>query len=801
MLSSMFRDDSEIDCYQDLIIAEYENLERNAFAFEEKTSRLNDTQIQSVCSKNGVNDNELKKTGLLVEYPDGTFRTIHMDLVYRAINARAASWSPKIPLEFKLVKPRAELMPSFDEHKLEELEPLLPGSKKTNAMLVAALGKSGYAGLAHHQLHYLTKILAGEDKCYLLVSPTASGKSLIFYIAILASILSNPESKGTSAFILYPRKALASDQLMKFLRVINALNQLLSKEGMSPISVGIDDGDTPRSSSSEEVKKGEVFRGVKCIRNGCGGNLRYRLVKSACQVVCEKCGSAHEEIVATKGDIWASQPNIIFSNLSALNRRLMTKSTQSILGPHVKWIVLDEAHVYREEVGGHARWLLRRILARFNVLVKGDAKFIISSATIHNPLGFAQKLLGLSHAVYHEDYQKILESSKNKKRKLAVNLILAPNPLRSAESLAEELSLELGVWGYAQGKKSIVFIDNVSEVERLRNFVVKTIILERKAHNDHIDPKKTPSISDVSQSFSWLGLSNGQQNIDPAKLAAIYDHHYAELNPEERARVEESFKNRASGILFATSTLELGMDVGNVAAVIQYKIPLTAESYVQRIGRAGRSNEVGRIALGILVLTNGPSQIRYVFEDEYKRLLEPQVEIPVAWENEEIRKQHVIFSVLDYQASKNKSTFMDFTTEIRSTWLNVSDALNSLKTLITDTRKDISGLQNYEIEIAGNDSSLKTLSDVLDQIEKKVDFGLKNYSASSGVDIDAGLNKLRQAEDKVLDAKRTIGQTILSAKAMQDVISAKELEDYESSVKGLEESLTKVLGDMEKLWS
>ena len=797
----MFSSNNEIDCYQDLILAEYSNLEGNAFTFEDKNSRLNDAQVQNVCSRHGVNEKDLKKNGLLIEYPEGTFRTMHMDLVYRAINARAASWSAKIPLEFKLVKPKEEAMPSFGEHRLGELEPFLNVSKKTGDTLIAALHSSGYVGLAHHQLHYLSKILTKEDKCYLLVSPTASGKSLIFYIAALTSILSKPEASGTSAIILYPRKALASDQLLKFLKVIYALNQLLSKERMPTITVGIDDGDTPRSSSSEEVKRSEVFRGIKCIRDGCNGNLRYRIVKSFCRVVCDKCNSIYEEIIATKGDIWSSQPSIVFSNLSALNRRLMTKSAQSILGREVKWIVLDEAHVYREEVGGHARWLLRRILARFNVLIKGEVRFIISSATIYNPVGFARKLLGLSDGIYYEDYQKILAASKDKKRKLAINLIVAPNPLRSAESLAEELSLALGVWGFAYGQKSIVFIDNVSEVERLRDFVVRTIILERSAHNDHINRKKTPSISDVSQSFSWLGISRGLSTIDSAKLAQIYDHHYAELNPEERARVEESFKNRASGVLFATSTLELGMDIGNVAAVIQYKIPLTAESYIQRIGRAGRSDEVGRIALGILVLTNSPSQIRYVLEDEYKRLLEPQVEIPVAWENEEIKKQHVIFSVLDYQAAKNKSTFMDFTTEIRSAWFSVADALSSLKTLIVDARKEISDLRRYEEEIAGDKSSLKILDEVLDQIEKKVDFGLTNYGAFSGIDIDDSLSKLRQAEDKVLEAKRVIDQTLLSAQEIKRLISAKELDDYESSIKGLEQSLSKLLGDMEKLWS
>jgi len=124
-----------------------------------------------------------------------------------------------------------------------------------------------------------------------------------------------------------------------------------------------------------------------------------------------------------------------------------------------------------------------------------------------------------------------------------------------------------------------------------------------------------------------------------------------------------------------------------------------------------------------------------------------------------------------------------------------------LKTLITDVRKELSELQSYEKEISDDESTLKTLSDVLDQIEKKVDFGLTTYSSFSGIDIDDGLSRLRQAEDKVLEAKRVIEQAITSAQAVKKLITAKELDDYESSIRGLEQSLSKLLGDMEKLWS
>lgn len=793
----MFASEQQISCYHDLLIKEYENMENSDFILEINGSRLQSSQIQEICLRHQVDHTELVNDGLLIDYGDDTFRTMHMDLIYRSTNARAAVWSPKIPLEFKLARPKEEMVPSFKEHQFEELDSVLKIDNSVRKILYDSLREAGYEGLAHHQLHYLQNIIQRKNKSYLLVSPTASGKSLIFYIAALSTILSNTNKNGTEALILYPRKALASDQLTKFLRVISILNEKLSKTGLPPITVGIDDGDTPRSEKTVDVTKNEVFRGVKCIKEECNGRLRYKVVGGSPKIVCERCNKIYDEIKATKGDIWATGPTIVFSNLSTLNRRLMTTPSQKIVGPALQWIVLDEAHVYREEMGGHVRWLLRRIMARFNVIIKGDIRFIISSATIYDPLNFVQKLLGFSD-IYHEDYKTILEQSKEKKRKITINLILAPNPLRSAESLVEELSLLLGVWAFSRHKKAIVFIDNVSEVERLRDFVINTIIQQRQAQNDHIDVARTPSVVDISNSFSWSGLS-GIGNITSAQLTAIYDHHFAELHSEVRSRIEDNFKNNPSGILFATSTMELGMDIGDIAAIIQYKVPITAESYTQRIGRAGRSDDVGRVAFGILVLTNSPSQIRYVLEDEYMRILEPEVDIPVAWENEEIKKQHVLYSILDYEAANNRTTYLDFTTEVKDKWFNIVDALNSLLKIVGNARNELSNLNKYQEEIAGDNSSVKILDHTLSKIEEKANEGIKNYHQLQGPEIEQSLTKLNKSESIILEAKSKIEKTIQDIQKIKDAYNFEELENYESSLKKLEKSLSQVLSNMEKI--
>jgi ATP-dependent helicase YprA (DUF1998 family) len=790
-----------ISCYHDLILAEYVKLEKCNFVFEDSNSRLKFQELNDFLSHYGLTIDQLVAQNLLVQYSDSTYRTMHMDLIYRAINLKTASWGRKIPLEFRLCKPREEFIPSFTEIKLEELYQTTQLPKDLAELLIDALRNSGHQGLAFHQNYYLKKILTTDNKCYLLVSPTASGKSLIFYLAILVYILKTLEAKGTKAIILYPRKALASDQLMKFLKIITALNTLLAEKHLRQITIGIDDGDTPRSTSSEEVKKRHSFRGLKCIAKNCNGMLRYEPKKDKVHIVCDKCGKVYSEIIGTKEETWSSSPDIIFSNLSALNRRLMMVPAQDILGHYLKWVVMDEAHVYREELGGHLHWLLKRIMARSQVILKGDVRFIISSATVYDPKSFVSKLLGLTNEIYYEPYEEILRQSKEKFRKLIIDLILAPNPLRSAESLAEELALLLAVWGYSNAKKGILFVDNVSEVERLYDFVVKTIVTERQEHNDHINPKIVPEVNDITNAFSWKSIARSVTSIDPASLAKIFDFHYGELQQEERTRVEDEFKRKDSGFLFSTSTLELGIDIGDIAAIVQYKVPITSESYVQRVGRAGRSDEVLRVALGILVVTNSPSQIRYVMGNEYLRLTKPKVEIPVAWENEEIKKQHLIFSLLDVLASQRHPTFLDYTTEVEPSWSSISDVLQSLTDIVAEIKKNASLMSSYLSFISKEPDIQKTFDNILDSIMVKVQQIKAQASQLDAQSVEDGFKNLRKAEDQATMAWKKLEEIKKDMEDLSSELSIEELAECKKELVNVQESLRAVLSELEKLRS
>jgi len=795
-----------IDCYHDLILREYSLLEKTELNFEDSRSRLSEDDVENVATRYDIDRDQLLSQGLLVRYPDSTFRTMHIDLIFRAVNLRAAEWSPKIPLEHKVLKPRVDYLPSFTEVSLGELKGITALPADLAEILCKALRDSGYGGIAFHQKHFLQKFLHEDHRCYLLVSPTASGKSLIFYLAILVDILSRITEKGTKAIILYPRKALASDQLFKFLRVVYSLNSYLSAKGMRKITIGLDDGDTPRSTRSDEVRRASIFRGIKCTKVECSGSLKYSASRDRALIVCDnpRCRTVYDEILVTKGDIWTGSPDIVFSNLSALNRRMMMVPSQDLIGPSLSWIILDEAHTYREELGGHARWLLRRLDARFEVLTKGKVKFVISSATIPKPVQFAKKLIGITEQIYYEPYDEVLKSAKHKFRKLILDVVLAPNPLRSAESLAEELALLLGVWGFANSKKAVLFVDNVSEVERIYDFVVDTIIQDRAEHNDHLNPSITPSVTDVTRSFSWQSIAQNASSIDSTQLASIYDFHNAELQPEERARVENRFKSQSSGLIFSTSTLELGIDIGDIAAIIQYKVPLTSESYTQRVGRAGRSDKVLRVALGMLVLTNSPSQVRFVLGNEYLRLIDPEkidpyIEIPIAWENEEIRKQHMIFSILDILAARGHRTYLDYTSEVQGYWSSVDDVINSLKELCGLARRELESLRNYANSATRDPKASKTIEQTLERIEIKLAIAEKRLVGLDARSIEDSLSRLRNAETSVTAAVRSLHDIRSRIEGVLQTMRLDELQNHDKKLLEVEESLRRVLSALERM--
>ena len=91
------------------------------------------------------------------------------------------------------------------------------------------------------------------------------------------------------------------------------------------------------------------------------------------------------------------------------------------------------------------------------------------------------------------------------------------------------------------------------------------------------------------------------QNSKPERLYAV--EHSGQLSGEEREKIELGFKERRINALVCTQTLELGVDIGDLLAIILRNIPPTPSNYAQRSGRAGRR---GKIALILSHAGQGP---------------------------------------------------------------------------------------------------------------------------------------------------------------------------------------------------
>ncbi|MFO1320140.1 MAG: DEAD/DEAH box helicase [Burkholderiales bacterium] len=327
-----------------------------------------------------------------------------------------------------------------------------------------------------------------------VVTPTASGKTLCYNLPVIQAALSG----ASKALYLFPTKALSQDQVAEILE-LNAAGNL----GIRAMTF---DGDTP----------GDARRAVR-----------------------------------THGDIVVSNPDMLH---------------QGILPHHTKWaqffetlryVVIDELHMYRGVFGAHMANVVRRLrrIARF---YGSSPQFILCSATIANPQELAQRLLG-------EPVSAITESGAPQGRKhwLVWNppVVNADLGLRAS---ARSQSSTLARAAVKSGLKTIVFANSRLEVEVITKY-----------------------LKDAFDRDTRL----------PARVAA-YRGGYL---PTERRDKERKLRAGSLDCVVSTSALELGVDIGALDVCVLNGYPGTVAGALQRLGRAGRRQ---RTALGVIVCTS-----------------------------------------------------------------------------------------------------------------------------------------------------------------------------------------------------
>jgi len=194
--------------------------------------------------------------------------------------------------------------------------------------LISVLKKKGIEKLYSHQAKAIEDIF--NDKNIVVVTPTASGKTLCYNLPVLNQILKNPESR---AIYLFPTKALSQDQVAELYELISEMDV--------DIKTYTFDGDTPKAARVA--------------------------IRSAGQVVVTNPDMLHQGILPHHTR-WLR----LFENL--------------------KYVIIDEIHNYRGVFGSHLGNLMRR-LKRICKFYGTSPRFICCSATIANPEELAKKIV------------------------------------------------------------------------------------------------------------------------------------------------------------------------------------------------------------------------------------------------------------------------------------------------------------------------------------------------------------------------------------------------------------------------
>jgi DEAD/DEAH box helicase domain-containing protein len=336
------------------------------------------------------------------------------------------------------------------------------------------------------------------------------------------------------ALYLYPTKALAQDQA-----------RALASFGLSKrVRPAIYDGDTPREARAQ--------------------------VRRTANVVLTNPDMLHVGILPNHG-AWAE----LFANLAV--------------------VVIDEAHVYRGVFGSHVGNVLRR-LRRIAAAYGTHPIFMLTSATIANPLELAERLTGL------EDFQLIdADGSPAPRRRIAVwNPPLTDADLGERRSALGEAAELLGSLA-REGARTICFMKSRKGVEVLSRLV-----------KDDLRPEHP-------------------------ELAEQVEPYRAGYTPQQRRELERRLVGGELRTVITTDALELGIDLGELDAAVVVTFPGTVASLRQMWGRAGRR---GR---GLAVYVAGEDALDQFFCRHPEDFLERPVESAILdHESQLIHRAHLL---------------------------------------------------------------------------------------------------------------------------------------------------------------
>ena len=473
-----------------------------------------------------------------------------------------------------------------------------PLASKLSDVTLAAFASAGIdieRKLFSHQARAIETVLDEREprKHVIVASGTASGKSVCYNVPTIETLLADPTA---TALYMFPTKALAQDQL----RALRNILSNIPRSEETVFEIGMYDGDV-REDARTEVRE------------------NARLIITNPDMLHVSMLPSHKA--------WAR----VLSGL--------------------RYVVVDEAHAYSGVFGSHVALIIRRLRRLCSELYGSSPQFIISSATVANPLEHARDLIGYDGVHPERD---VIEAVTNDGAPRGVKTFLLWNPmLKPGQSKQTNTERKFR-------RETVIERGKAALARRLREQHGANENVEDEKHdeNDAKDGARTSPVVEISQLLAECVQHNLRclafcKTRKLCELVLVYTReilrssapHLADKVASYRGGYE-AIERRAiekelfSGVLLGVATtnaLELGIDVGSLDVTLHLGFPGSVASLWQQAGRAGRRE--GH-ALSVYVAFDGPLDQHFMRQP--RALFDAPLEMSYVWaENPTIVEQHL----------------------------------------------------------------------------------------------------------------------------------------------------------------
>lgn len=401
-----------------------------------------------------------------------------------------------------------------------------------------------------------------HGKHALVIAPTGSGKTLASFLWAIDRLANDPRpadaKPGTRVLYISPLKALGVDVERNLRAPLVGVTQTAKRLGAEPphVSVGVRSGDTPASD---------------------------------------------------RRALLSNPPDILITTPESLFLMLTSQARETLAG--VETVIVDEVHaVASTKRGAH----LALSLERLDALLERPAQRIGLSATVRPPEEVARFLAGNAPV-------EVVAPPAGKRFDLRVvvpveDMSELGTSTYASENPGDGSPPQAGsIWPHVEeaivdrvleNRSTIVFANSRRLAERLTarfNEIYEERVLggavdmgaSEPGASDTATPRRAPA-----ELMGGSGQTRGSQAVADAETLVLARAHHGSVSKEQRALIEDDLKTGRLRCVVATSSLELGIDMGAVDLVVQVEAPPSVASGLQRVGRAG--HQVGEISRGVV---------------------------------------------------------------------------------------------------------------------------------------------------------------------------------------------------------